>query len=151
MFVCHGNICRSTMAEFLFARIVKDNHLSDKFIIASSGTSSEEEGNPVHYGTRKILNSLNISCDKKRAVKLKKSDYDKYDFFIGMDKNNVRNMHYIFGGDPLCKISTLMEYTERGGGVADPYWTGDFNSTYIDVKEGVEGLFAYLKSKNFKI
>ncbi len=141
MFVCHGNICRSTMAEFLMKDLVKKKGREKDFSIASSGTSYEEYGNPVHYGTREILNRLGISCQGKRAEKLQKSDYDKYDLFLGMDKNNIRNMLNIFGGDKDGKVKLLMDYTINPRAVADPYWTDDFESTYRDVSEGVLALF----------
>ena len=99
MFVCHGNICRSPMAEFMFKHLFESKGESDKFFIASSGTSSEEYGSPVHYGTKRILDRLNISCNGKRAVALKAKDYDEFDYFIGMDNRNLINMQRIFGGD----------------------------------------------------
>ena len=107
MFVCHGNICRSTMAEFLMKDLVKKNNKQNEYIIASSGTSSEELGNPVHYGTRKILNQRGIDCSGKYAVTLKKADYDKYDYFICMDQRNWGNMLRIFGTDKENKEASL--------------------------------------------
>ena len=146
MFVCHGNICRSTMAEFLMKDLANKHGKSDEYIIASSGTSSEEQGNPVHYGTRKILNSLGISCSGKYAEKLYSSDYDNYDLFIGMDERNVINMKRIFNGDPENKVRLLLEYAGEKRNVADPYWTGDFDATYKDVKKGVDALFKFLSN-----
>ncbi len=140
MFVCYGNICRSPMAEFIMKDMVKKRGVADKFYIVSSATSYEEIGSSVHYGTRKILNRLNIDCSKKRAVKLLKEDYDKYDYIIGMDDMNIRNMNRIFGGDPDNKIYKLLDFTPISGDVADPWYTGDFESTYRDVVSGVEGL-----------
>lgn len=144
MFVCHGNICRSTMAEFLMKDLVKKHGVESDFIIQSSATSSEELGNPVHYGTKAVLDRLNISCKGKYAVRLKASDYDKYDLFIGMDDYNVKNMLKIFGGDPQNKIKKLLEYANSSRSVADPWWTGDFDATYRDVKQGTDALFEFL-------
>ncbi len=147
MFVCYGNICRSTMAEFIMKKLVDDKGTSEKFFIASAGTSSEELGNPVHRGTRAVLDKLGISYAGKYATKLLKSDYDKYDYFIGMDKMNRRDMLRIFGADPKEKIKLLLDFTERGGEVADPYWTGDFSETYQDVKDGTAALYDFLQGK----
>ena len=147
MFVCYGNICRSTMAEFMMKDLVKKQGKENEFLIKSSGTSYEEHGHPVHYGTRAILDRLGIGgYQGKRAEKLLKKDYVDYDLFIGMDKNNYRDMLYIFGGDPDDKVKLLMDYTSYPRSVADPYWTGDFEATYRDVKEGVEELFKFLES-----
>ncbi len=144
MFVCYGNICRSTMAEFIMKDLVRRKGVADKFLIASSGTSREELGNPVHRGTRAVLSRMGISCSGKYAVQLKKSDYFDYDYFIGMDDMNRRDMLRIFGADVDGKISLLLDYTKEHRGVADPYWTGDFEQTKIDVINGVNGLFDYL-------
>ena len=148
MFVCHGNICRSTMAEFLMKDKVEKLGESDKFLIASAGTSSEELGNPVHYGTRRVLDRLGISCVGKRATKLSVKDYDKYDYFVGMDEANRRNMKFLFGGDKENKVSCLMDYTSRPREVADPWWTGDFEETYQDIKEGLDAFYEFLKKEN---
>ena len=147
MFVCHGNICRSPMAEFLMKDFVAKKGESLDFEIKSSATSSEELGNPVHYGTKAVLDRLGISCKGKYAVKLTESDYNKYDYFIGMDEYNRHNMLRIFGTDKDNKISCLLDYTDNPREVADPWYTGNFESTYQDVKEGVEGLYIYLKNK----
>ena len=145
MFVCYGNICRSTMAEFLMKDLVKKAGKEKEFIIQSSGTSYEEYGSPVHRGTRKILDRLGIySYNDKRAEKLQKSDYSEYDLFLGMDEMNRRDMLRIFGADPDGKVKLLLDYTKNPRSVADPYWTGDFERTYQDVKEGIEGLFKAL-------
>lgn len=148
MFVCHGNICRSTMAEFLMKDKVEKLGESDKFLIASAGTSSEELGNPVHYGTRRVLDRLGISCVGKRATKLSVKDYDKYDYFVGMDEANRRNMKFLFGGDKENKVSCLMDYTSRPREVADPWWTGDFEETYQDIKEGLDAFYEFLIKEN---
>jgi len=147
MFVCHGNICRSPMAEFLMKDLVCKKGEEQNFEIKSSATSSEELGNPVHYGTKGILDGLGISCKGKYAVKLNKSDYDKYDYFIGMDEYNIRNMLRIFGSDPENKMYKLLDFTSRKGDVADPWYTGNFTQTYQDVSEGVTALYEFIKNK----
>ena len=139
-FVCLGNICRSPMAELLMKDIVKKRGLEKEFEINSCGTSSEELGNPVYYATEPIYKRLNIDYSKKRAIKLKASDYDNVDLFIGMDYQNVADMKRIFGGDPKNKIKMLMDYTKKGGEVSDPWWTRDFERAYLDINEGVNGL-----------
>lgn len=125
-------------------KLVKDNGLENEFLIKSSATSTEEiwngVGNPVYPPAKAELAKHGISCEGKRAVQLKKDDYDKYDLFIGMDSANIRNMHRILGGDPEGKIRKLMDYTNRGGDVADPWYTRSFDVTYRDVLEGCEGL-----------
>ena len=144
MFVCHGNICRSPMAEFIFRDMLRRNGLADKISVSSSATSTEEIwgdiGNPVYPPAKAELAKHGLSCEGKRAVQLKKSDYDKYDLFIGMDKANIRNMQRILGGDPDDKIRKLMEYTDRGGDVADPWYSGRFDVAYRDIYDGCEGL-----------
>ncbi len=149
MFVCHGNICRSTMAEFLMKDLVKKNNKQNEYLIASSGTSSEELGNPVHYGTRRILNQKGIDCSGKYAVKLKASDYDKFDHFICMDSYNLRNMLNIFGKDKDNKCCKLLDFTDSPRDVADPYWTGDFNQTLFDVEQGINALYEYLENQKY--
>ena len=144
MFVCHGNICRSPMAEFVFKKMVAERGLSHKFVIASSATSTEEIGNPVYPPARRELLSHGISPDGKYAVQLTRSDYDKYDLFVGMDSANVRNMNRLFGDDPKEKVKKLLDYLERGGDVADPWYTGDFRTTYNDVFEGCSALLDIL-------
>ena len=138
LFICHGNICRSPMAEFLFKDMVKKRGIAEQFYIASAATSTEEIGNPVHRGTRNILNGLGISCQGKQAVQMTKADYIKYDYLIGMDHWNISNMTRIAGGDPEGKIIRLLDFTARPRDVADPWYTGDFNTTYRDIIEGLE-------------
>ncbi len=150
MFVCYGNICRSPMAEFVMKDLVNKKGESDKFYIASSATSTEEIGNGVHRGTRAVLDKMNISYFGKVAVQLKKSDYDKYDYFIGMDAMNRRDILKIFGADPENKVSLLLDYTHDKRDVADPWWTGDFEQTRIDVIEGTNAVYSFLK-QNGKI
>ena len=140
MFVCHGNICRSTMAEFVFKKMVADKGISSDFLISSSATSTEEIGNDIHYGTRKILDKYGIPYNHRAAVQITRADYEKYDFFIGMDSANVRNLGRIFGADPENKIVKLLDFTSRGGDVADPWYTGNFEETYRDVTDGCRAL-----------
>ena len=151
MFVCHGNICRSPMAEFIFKDMIKRKHLENEFFVASTATSTEEIwgdiGNPVYPPAKAELAKHGISCEGKRAVQLKKSDYDKYDFFIGMDSMNIRNMYRILGSDPDGKIRKLMEYTDRGGDVADPWYSNRFDVAYRDIYDGCEGLLESLIDK----
>ena len=144
MFVCHGNICRSTMAEFLMKDFVKKLNREDDFYIESSATSTEEIGNPVHYGTARILDALNIDYSKKRAKQLRLSDYNNFDYFIGMDEYNRRNMKRMLGGDPDNKVSLLLDYTDNPREVADPWYTGNFKITYDDVMEGIKAFYSTL-------
>ena len=152
MFVCHGNICRSPMAEFISRHLAEERGLSAELFFASSATSTEEiayngVGNPVYPPARAELERHGISPVGKRAVQLKKEDYERYDLFVGMDSANVRNMHRILGGDPAGKIRKLMEYTPRGGDVADPWYTDRFDVTYRDVLEGCTALLNDLLAK----
>lgn len=140
MFVCHGNICRSPMAEYVFLDMIKKRGLSNKITVSSSATSTEEIGNDIHYGTRRILDKYTIPYRRREAVQLLRSDYGRYDLFIGMDSANVRNMLRIFGSDPDGKVVKLLDLTDRGGDVADPWYTGDFEATYRDVTEGCEAI-----------
>ncbi len=151
MFVCHGNICRSPMAEFIFKDMIKKKGIEKQFFIASAATSSEEiwgsVGNPVYPPARAELARHGIGCEGKRAIQLRRDDYEKYDLFVGMDSANIRNMHVILGGDPDRKIRKLMDYTSRPGDVADPWYSDRFDIAYRDIYEGCEGLLeALLKS-----
>lgn len=151
LFVCHGNICRSPMAEFLFKDYVAKKGLSSEFYIDSAATSSEELGNPVHYGTRKILERYGIDCSKKRARRIKKSDYDEFDYIVFMDKNNLRGLFGLFYGRPMDKVILMLKYTSNPRDVADPWYTGDFEKTHDDIMEGIETLFEeiYVKRGEF--
>ena len=140
MFVCLGNICRSPMAEFLMKDLIRKKGVEDKFFIMSSATSNEEEGNPVHYGTARVLDKYGIDYSKKRAVKLTAKDYGEFDYFIGMEKANKRNMERIFNGDPEGKISLIMDYTDTPKDVADPWYTGDFEKCKTDIINGCKAL-----------
>lgn len=149
LFVCHGNICRSPIAEFVLKDLVAKYGIADQFYITSAATSTEEiwngVGNPVYPPAKAELAKHGISCEGKRAIQLKKEDYNKYDLLIGMDFANIRNMHRILGGDPDGKIKLLLEYAGMSREVADPWYTGKFDVTYRDVLTGCEALLEYLK------
>ena len=140
LFVCHGNICRSPMAEFIFKDIVSKRGLGDQFYIASAATSTEEIwngiGNPVYPPAKRELAKHGISCEGKRAVQLQRTDYDKYDYLIGMEERNRRNMLRILGSDQEGKVSLLLDYAGGHGNIADPWYTGDFEETYSRVLSG---------------
>jgi len=140
MFVCLGNICRSPMAEFIMKKLVSDLGYSDEIYIASSATSTEEIGNTVYPPAKAELARHGIGCEGKTAVQLKKEDYEKYDMFICMDSMNRRNILRIFGSDNDEKVRKLMTFTSRGGDVDDPWYSGDFATTYRDIYDGCEGL-----------
>ena len=144
MFVCHGNICRSPMAEFVFRDMIKKRGLESRITVRSSATSTEEIGNDTHRGTKAILTKYSIPFSRREAVQLTRSDYGKYDLFVGMDSYNIRNMLRIFGSDPDGKVIKLLDLTDRGGDVADPWYTGNFEATYRDVTEGCEALIRNL-------
>lgn len=145
--MCHGNICRSPMAEFVMKDLVKREGLSDQFLIASAATSTEEIGNGVHYGTKRKLDALGISTAGKTAVQLRKADYDQYDLLIGMEERNVINMKRIVGHDKDHKMHRLLDFTRRKGDIADPWYTGDFDTTYEDVYEGCSGFLKWLRAE----
>ena len=140
LFVCHGNICRSPMAEFVMKRLVRERGIERDFIIESAATSREELGNPVYPPARRMLARHGISCSGKTAVRMTKSDYDKYDYIVAMDSMNVRNIMRIIGSDTKSKVSMLLDFTDHPRSVADPWYTGDFDSTYSDVTEGCQAL-----------
>lgn len=148
LFVCHGNICRSPMAEFVMKDLVEQHGLSDQFHIASAATSTEEiwngVGNPIYPPARQKLAEHGIGCAGKRAVQLKRNDYEKYDYLIGMDSANIRNMHRMLGGDPDGKIYKLLSFADSQRDISDPWYTGDFDATYRDVLEGCQALLTYL-------
>ncbi|MBE6841248.1 MAG: low molecular weight phosphotyrosine protein phosphatase [Ruminococcus sp.] len=147
MFVCHGNICRSPMAEFIMKKLVRENGIADNFQISSSATSTEEIGNPVYPPAREELKRHGISCDGKYAVQVKKSDYEKYDLFLIMDDLNNRNIMRIFGKDPENKVHKLLEFAGRNNNVADPWYNGRFDVAYNDIYDGCSGLLRYLTER----
>lgn len=141
LFICHGNICRSPMAEFVMKDMVHKRGLDDCFEIASAATSREELGNPVYPPARRKLAEHGISCSGHHARQMTKTDYDRYDTIIGMDHANIRNILRTTGGDPEQKVSLLLDHTDRPGQeVADPWYTGNFEETWCDVVEGCEAL-----------
>ena len=145
LFVCHGNICRSPMAEFIMKDLVKKAGLEKEFFIASAATSTEEIGNPVYPPARRRLAQAGISCDGKYAVQLTKKDYEKYDYIIGMEQVNIRNIMRIVGDDPQKKVYRLLDFTGQPGDIADPWYSGDFDTTYEQVLAGCEGLLKELR------
>ncbi len=144
LFVCHGNICRSPMAEFLLKDMVARQGRADEFEIASAATSTEEIGNPVHHGTARKLAQFGISAKGKRARQMTRADYDHYDYLIGMDEWNIRNMMRILGSDPEHKVHKLLEFSGSQRDIADPWYTGNFDATYDDI---MEGLTAFLEKR----
>ena len=147
LFVCHGNICRSPMAEFVMKDLVKKAGLEEQFQIASAATSTEEIGNPVYPPARRKLAEHGISCAGKTARQLTKADYALYDLLIGMDRANIRNMARICSGDPDRKIKRLLDFADRPGDVADPWYTGDFDATWRNVLEGCQRMLARLMNQ----
>ena len=144
MFCCHGNICRSTMSEMVLKHLVRERGLADLFYIDSAATSREEIGNAPHYGTVDKLRRVGIPVVPHRAVQMTAADYERYDYLIGMDSANIRNMQRIAGGDPEGKIFRLLSFAGKERDIADPWYTGNFDETYQDIVEGLEGLLQYL-------
>ena len=145
LFICHGNICRSPMAEYVLKDMVAKQGRAEDFLIASAATSTEEIGNGVYPPARAELARHGIRCGERRAVQLTREDYDRYDLLIGMDEANIRNMRRICGGDPQGKIRKLMDFTGRGGNVADPWYTDRFDVTFRDVSEGCAALLKMMQ------
>ena len=150
LFVCHGNICRSPIAEFVMKDMVAKAGLEDQFYIASAATSTEEiwngVGSPVYPPAREELAKHGLNCEGKRAVQLRRDDYEKYDYLIGMESTNIRNMLRMLGGDPERKVSRLLDFSEHPRDIADPWYTGAFHVTYHDVVEGCEALLRHMIS-----
>lgn len=149
LFICHGNICRSPMAEFMFKDMVTKSGCSEQFFIASAATSTEEiwngRGNPVYPPAKEELSLHGIACDGKRAVQVTKQDYVNYDYLICMDRNNLRNLERIVGRDTEHKVHLLLDYAGREGeSIADPWYTDNFVATYRDIQQGLEGFFHFL-------
>lgn len=147
LFICHGNICRSPMAEFVMKDLTAKSGLSAQFHIASAATSREEIGNPVYPPARRKLAEHGVACGGHAARQLTAQDYREYDLLIGMDQANLRNMKRICGGDPEGKLHLLLDYTRRPGDVADPWYTGDFDATWRDVLAGCQGLLRSLTTR----
>ena len=146
LFICHGNICRSTMAEYVMKHLVQKNGLEHDIFIDSAATSTEEIGNGVHHGTRRKLAQVGIPCGDHRARQVTWADYQHFDLLIGMDDANLRNLRRMLENDPDGKISLLLDHTGRPGPIADPWYTGDFDATYRDVLEGCQGLLNKLNA-----
>lgn len=144
VFICHGNICRSPMAEFIMKDLVKQAGKDREFTIASAATSREELGNPVYPPVRRMLRQHGIDCSGKTARQITPEDYTRFDLLIGMDHANLRNMQRFFQGDPDQKLHLLLEYTNRPGEVADPWYSGDFDAAWRDIYAGCQGLLAQL-------
>ena len=148
LFVCHGNICRSPMAEYVMKDLVEKAGLSDQYQIDSAATSREEIGNPVYPPARRKLAEHGIGCGGHAARQLRSDDYEEYDLLIGMDHANLRNMRRICGGDDADKIHLLLDYAGRPGQeVADPWYTGDFETTWRDVLAGCQGILERLRAQ----
>ncbi len=148
LFICHGNICRSTMAEFVFKDMVEKLHIGDKFVIESAATSREEIGNDTHPGTKRKLTEQGIPFTKRRARQVTKADYDKFDWLILMDRENERGLSRIINSDPEHKICKLLDFADQDRDIADPWYTGNFDITYDDIVEGLEAFLAYLKQND---
>ena len=147
LFVCHGNICRSTMAEFVMKDLVEKQGLSDDFFIDSAATSTDEIGNGVHRGTVKKLREAGVPVGEHRARQITKADYEKYDYIVGMDGQNLRNMRRMLPEDTEKKICLLLDFTDKPRDIADPWFTGNFDVTYDDVIAGCTALLEYIKKR----
>ena len=147
LFICHGNICRSPMAEFVFKDMVRKQHLEDKFIIESAATSREEIGNDVHHGTKRKLAEVGVPVERRKARQVTKEDYKNYDCLLLMDEWNHRNLMRIIESDTNNKVHGLLDFSKNPRDIADPWYTGNFDITYDDVVEGCETFLAYLKEK----
>lgn len=144
LFICHGNICRSPMAEFIMKDLLQKAGMADRVYVASAATSTEEIGNPVYPPARRELAKHGICCDGKTARQMTRQDYDTFDYLIAMDCNNLRNMQRFVDNDPQGKVSLLLSHTSRPGDVADPWYTGDFTATWNDVLLGCQALLREL-------
>lgn len=147
LFICHGNICRSPMAEFVMKKMTAEAGIAEEFEIASAATSTEEIGNPVYPPARAVMQAHGIDCSGKTARQMTRRDYDVYDYIVAMDRQNLRNMAPFVNGDPSGKVSLLMSHTDRPGDVADPWYTGDFETTWQDVCLGCAGLLEEINRK----
>ena len=147
LFVCHGNICRSPMAEFVMKDMVRKAGLETRFVIESKAARRDELGNDTHYGTKAKLRQMGVPFAKRRATLLDRSDYDGYDYLIGMDEENMRDMLLLFGGDPNGKIYKLLRFADEDRDVADPWYTGNFDETYEDVLKGCTALLRMIGKK----
>lgn len=149
LFVCLGNICRSTMCQSVFTHMVRERGLAGQFVIDSAATSTEEIGNPPHRGTVQKLREVGIPLIAHRARQVTWDDYREFDFIIGMDSWNMKNLNRMLKGDPEGKLHKLLEFSGSGRDIADPWYTGNFDETYSDIIEGCEGLLSYLEEKKY--
>ncbi len=149
LFVCHGNICRSPMAEFILKDLAVRVGAANRFEIASAATSDEELGNPVYPPVRRLLTQRGIDGSGKTARRLRKDDYQKFDLLIGMDQENLRNMRRVYGGDPENKIHLLRDYTDQPGDVADPWYTGDYETAWRVIENGCQRLLKQLLEQQY--
>ena len=145
LFICHGNICRSPMAEFVMKELVRRAGLEDDFLIESAATSREELGNDMHYGTRTKLREMGIPFTRRAARQITINDYDRYDYLVAMDDENLYYMNRCWGGDPKNKIRMLLSFAGKDRDIADPWYTGNFDQTYEDVFEGCTAFLASLQ------
>lgn len=145
LFVCHGNICRSPIAEFVFKDMVKRYRLDDKFLINSAATSREEIGNGIYPPAREIMEANGVSCGEHRAVQVRRSDYDNYDYILIMDQRNLKNIGRIFGGDPQNKVHLLLDWDENPRDISDPWYTRDFQRAFEDIRDGCRNFLEYLR------
>ena len=147
LFVCHGNICRSPMAEYVMQHMVEEKHIAHKYHIESAATSREEIGNDVHHCTKRKLREVGIACPRRAARQVTKADYETYNYLIVMDQMNIRNLNRIIGSDPEHKVYKLLECAGSSRDIADPWYTGNFDETYDDVVEGVTALIDKIESE----
>lgn len=144
LFVCHGNICRSPMAEFVMKSLVREAGLADEIAVASKALHTDEIGSDTHRGTRAVLQAHGIPCTKRSAALMRREDYDAYDCIVGMDRENMHDLDRLTGGDPAGKVHKLLSFVGERRDVADPWYTGDFDATYRDVDAGCRALLAQL-------
>lgn len=145
LMICHGNICRSPMAEFVLKDMVKEKGLDTQFSIASAGTSCEELGHNIHPGTKEKLKEMHIPFESRRARQVTKKDYENYDYLLCMDSHNIRNLRRILGADKMDKSHLFLDFSKRSRDIADPWYTGNFDVTYDDILEASKGFLAYLE------
>ena len=147
LFVCHGNICRSPMAEFVLRDMVERQGWAERVAVESAATSTEEIGNPVHPGTREKLRQAGISCQGKRARQIRPEDYERFDWIVGMDDWNMRNLRRMFPGAPKGKLHKLLDFCGTGSDVADPWYTGNFDATWQDVQRGCREMMKQMEKE----
>lgn len=147
LFICHGNICRSPMAEFVFKDMIQKKGLQDNFEIASAATSREEIGNDIHHGTRRKLSEIGVPYTKRKAIQVTPKDYEVYEYLLCMDHNNLRNLSRIIGEDTSKKVFRLLDFSSNPRDIADPWYTGNFDDTYRDIQEGCEAFLVHIQAR----